>query len=102
MLNIKEISKTFNVGTVNEKTALNGLSLHLEDGDFVTVIGGNGAGKSTMLNAVAGVWPVDEGRIEIDGINVTRLPEFKRARYLGRVFQDPMTGTAAKMCIRDR
>ena len=99
MLNIKEISKTFNVGTVNEKTALNGLSLHLEDGDFVTVIGGNGAGKSTMLNAVAGVWPVDEGRIEIDGINVTRLPEFKRARYLGRVFQDPMSGTAASMQI---
>ncbi len=101
MLNIKEISKTFNVGTVNEKTALNGLSLHLEDGDFVTVIGGNGAGKSTMLNAVAGVWPVDEGRIEIDGINVTRLPEFKRARYLGRVFQDPMTGTAASMQIEE-
>ena len=101
MLNIKEISKTFNVGTVNEKTALNGLSLHLEDGDFVTVIGGNGAGKSTMLNAVAGVWPVDEGEIEIDGINVTRLPEFKRARYLGRVFQDPMTGTAASMQIEE-
>ena len=75
MLNIKEISKTFNVGTVNEKTALNGLSLHLEDGDFVTVIGGNGAGKSTMLNAVAGVFPVDSGSILIDGIDVTRLPD---------------------------
>ncbi len=101
MLDIKEISKTFNAGTVNEKTALNGLSLHLEEGDFVTVIGGNGAGKSTMLNAVAGVWTVDEGMIEIDGINVTRLPEHKRARYLGRVFQDPMTGTAAGMQIEE-
>lgn len=101
MLKIKEISKTFNAGTVNEKTALNGLSLQLEEGDFVTVIGGNGAGKSTMLNAVAGVWPVDEGVIEIDGINVTRLPEHKRARYLGRVFQDPMTGTAANMQIEE-
>ncbi len=101
MLKIKEISKTFNAGTVNEKTALNGLSLHLKEGDFVTVIGGNGAGKSTMLNAVAGVWPVDSGTIEIDGINVTRLPEHKRARYLGRVFQDPMTGTAANMQIEE-
>lgn len=101
MLDIREISKTFHPGTVNEKKALNDLSLHLEEGDFVTVIGGNGAGKSTMLNAVAGVWPVDQGRIEIDGIHVTRLPEFKRARYLGRVFQDPMTGTAASMQIEE-
>ena len=101
MLDIQNISKTFHPGTVNEKTALNGLSLHLEDGDFVTVIGGNGAGKSTMLNAVAGVWPVDEGQITIDGIPVTRLAEHKRAKYVGRVFQDPMTGTAATMQIEE-
>lgn len=101
MLDIREISKTFNPGTVNEKTALDGLSLHLNEGDFVTVIGGNGAGKSTMLNAVAGVWPIDEGQIIIDGINVTRLAEHKRAKYLGRVFQDPMTGTAASMQIEE-
>lgn len=101
MLDLKEISKTFNAGTVNEKTALNGLNLRLNEGDFVTVIGGNGAGKSTMLNAVAGVWSVDEGRIEIDGIDVTKLPEHKRAKYLGRVFQDPMTGTAATMQIEE-
>lgn len=101
MLDIKEISKTFNPGTVNEKTALDGLSLHLNEGDFVTVIGGNGAGKSTLLNAVAGVWSVDSGRIEIDGTDVTRLPEHKRAKYLGRVFQDPMTGTAATMQIEE-
>jgi len=94
VLDLKSISKTFNAGTVNEKTALNNLCLHLNDGDFVTVIGGNGAGKSTMLNAVAGAWPVDEGTIEIGGVNVTKLPEYKRAKYLGRVFQDPMTGTA--------
>ncbi len=99
MLEIKNISKTFNPGTVNEKTALRGVSLTLEDGDFVTVIGGNGAGKSTMLNAIAGVWPVDEGQIIIDGKDVTKLPEHKRAIYLGRVFQDPMTGTAATMGI---
>ena len=96
MLDLKSISKTFNAGTVNEKTALNNLCLHLNDGDFVTVIGGNGAGKSTMLNAVAGAWPVDEGTIEI-----TKLPEYKRAKYLGRVFQDPMTGTAASMQIEE-
>ena len=101
MLDLKSISKTFNAGTVNEKTALNNLCLHLNDGDFVTVIGGNGAGKSTMLNAVAGVWPVDEGTIEIGGVNVTKLPEYKRAKYLGRVFQDPMTGTAASMQIEE-
>lgn len=101
MLDINRISKTFNPGTVNEKTALDDLSLHLNEGDFVTVIGGNGAGKSTMLNAVAGVWPVDEGQIVIDGMNVTRLAEHKRAKYLGRVFQDPMTGTAASMQIEE-
>lgn len=92
MLEIQNIFKTFNPGTVNEKRALNGLSLHLNAGDFVTVIGGNGAGKSTMLNAVAGVWPVDEGKILIDGQDVTRLGEHQRAAYIGRVFQDPMTG----------
>ena len=89
MLEIKEISKTFNAGTVNEKTALNGVSLTLNDGDFVTVIGGNGAGKSTLLNAVAGVWPVDQGSISIDGVDVTYLPEYKRARYIGRSFRTP-------------
>lgn len=101
MLSISGITKTFNAGTINEKTALNGLSLKLEEGDFVTVIGGNGAGKSTMLNAVAGVFSVDEGNITIDGIDVTKLPEYKRAKYLGRVFQDPMTGTAANMQIEE-
>lgn len=101
MLSINGIKKTFNVGTVNEKTALNGLNLHLNEGDFVTVIGGNGAGKSTMLNAIAGTWFVDEGSILIDGVDVTRLSEHKRARYLGRVFQDPMTGTAANMQIEE-
>ena len=97
MLELKNIHKTFNPGTINEKVALNGLNLSLDDGDFVTVIGGNGAGKSTMLNAVAGTWMVDEGQILIDGEDVTKLPEHKRAIYLGRVFQDPMTGTAATM-----
>ena len=101
MLEIKNIYKTFNKGTVNEKKALNGVSFTLNDGDFVTVIGGNGAGKSTTLNAVAGVWPVDSGSIIIDGINVTGLPEHKRAKYLGRGFQDPMTGTAATMEIQE-
>ena len=101
MLKLTEIRKTFNAGTINEKRALRGLSLQLNEGDFVTVIGGNGAGKSTMLNAIAGVWSIDEGSILIDDINVTRLPEHKRARYLGRVFQDPMTGTAAGMQIEE-
>ena len=101
MLELKNLYKTFNPGTINEKTALNGLSLSLKDGDFVTVIGGNGAGKSTMLNAVAGTWFVDEGQILIDGTDVTKLPEYKRAAYLGRVFQDPMTGTAATMEIQE-
>ena len=101
MLELKEIYKTFNPGTINEKRALNGVSLTLADGDFVTVIGGNGAGKSTLLNAVAGVWPVDSGTIAIDGIDVTHLPEHKRAQYIGRVFQDPMMGTAATMQIEE-
>ena len=101
MLEIKNIYKTFNAGTVNEMTALKGLSLTLEAGDFVTVIGGNGAGKSTMLNAIAGVWPVDSGSIVIDGMDVTKLQEYKRAKFLGRVFQDPMTGTAATMEIEE-
>ena len=101
MLEVKNIYKTFNPGTINEKTALNGVSVELKDGDFVTVIGGNGAGKSTLLNAVAGTWLVDEGQILIDGIDVTKLPEHKRAVYLGRVFQDPMTGTAATMEIQE-
>lgn len=101
MLELKNIYKTFNAGTVNEKMALKGLNLTLEDGDFVTVIGGNGAGKSTMLNAIAGVWPVDQGQIIIGGTDVTKLPEYKRAKYLGRVFQDPMTGTAATMEIQE-
>ena len=99
MLEIKEIWKTFNAGTVNEKQALRGVSLTLNDGDFCTVIGGNGAGKSTMLNAVAGTFPVDSGSISIGGTDVTRLPEFKRAKFIGRVFQDPMIGTAPTMQI---
>ena len=101
MLDVKEIRKTFNAGTVNEKKALQGLNLHLNNGDFVTVIGGNGAGKSTMLNAIAGVWPVDSGSIVIDGVDVTKQPEYKRAKYIGRVFQDPMMGTAANMQIEE-
>ena len=99
MLEVNNIYKTFNPGTVNEKLALDGLSLKLKEGDFVTVIGGNGAGKSTLLNALAGVWFVDEGQIIIDGKDVTKVPEHKRAAYLGRVFQDPMMGTAATMGI---
>ena len=99
MLELQNISKTFNHGTINEKQALKNINLTLKDGDFVTVIGGNGAGKSTMLNAIAGVWPVDTGAILIDGENVTGLPDFKRAKLVGRVFQDPMTGTAATMQI---
>ena len=101
MLDIVNVHKTFNSGTINEKKALNGINLRLDDGDFVTVIGGNGAGKSTMLNMIAGVYPVDCGNIVIDGIDVTHLPEYKRAKYLGRVFQDPMTGTAADMQIEE-
>ncbi len=101
MLKIHHIAKTFNPGTITEKKALLDVDLHLAPGDFVTVIGGNGAGKSTMLNAIAGAFPVDRGSIEIGNVDVTRLPEYKRAKYLGRVFQDPMTGTAATMNIEE-
>lgn len=100
-LEINDVHKVFNRGTVNEKVALDGVDLKLDPGDFVTIIGGNGAGKSTTLNAIAGVWPVDSGRIIIDGHDITDLPEHKRAVYLGRVFQDPMTGTAATMDIEE-
>ena len=101
MLQIIDVCKTFNAGTINEKKALNGLNLHLKPGEFVTVIGGNGAGKSTMLNSVSGAYTVDEGKIIIDGVDVTRLPEYKRAKFIGRVFQDPMMGTAATMQIEE-
>ena len=101
MLQITDLHKTFHRGTVSEKKALRGVDLHLEPGDFVTVIGGNGAGKSTLLNAVAGVFPIDCGSITIDGVAVDDMPEHKRARYVGRVFQDPMTGTAATMEIQE-
>ena len=100
-LELRHVSKTFNAGTITEKKALIDLSLTLEDGDFVTVIGSNGAGKSTMLNAIAGVWPVDDGSILIDGVDVTGLPDYKRARFVGRVFQDPMTGTAGDMQLEE-
>ena len=101
MLKIENVWKTFNPGTVNEKVALQCLNLTMNEGDFVTVIGGNGAGKSTMLNAIAGVFPVDSGKITIGGVDVTNLPEYKRAKYIGRVFQDPMMGTAATMQIEE-
>ena len=101
MLELKDLHKTFNPGTVNAKTALNGLSLTLQGGEFVTVIGGNGAGKSTMLNATAGTLQVDSGEVFLDGIDVTDLPEYKRASYIGRVFQDPMMGTAPSMHIEE-
>ena len=101
MLIVENVFKTFNAGTVNEKKALQGVNLHLKPGDFVTVIGGNGAGKSTMLNSVAGVFGVDSGKIIIDGVDITALPEFKRAKFIGRVFQDPMMGTAATMQIEE-
>ena len=101
MLKLENIFKTFNAGTVNEKVALQGLNLHLKEGDFVTVIGGNGAGKSTMLNAITGVFAVDSGKVLIDGVDVSHLPEYKRAKFIGRVFQDPMMGTAATMQIEE-
>ena len=101
MLDLKNVSKTFHPGTVNARTALNDLTLHLDEGDFVTVIGGNGAGKSTMQNAICGTWQPDEGSIELDGVNVSGMPEYKRARYLGRVYQDPMMGTSAGMEIEE-
>ena len=101
MLEVKDIYKTFNPGTVNEKHALNGVSLSLKEGDFVTVIGSNGAGKSTLLNAIAGLWMVDSGSIKIAGDDITKLPDYKRAKYIGRVFQDPMLGSAATMQIEE-
>ncbi|MBQ6974705.1 MAG: ABC transporter ATP-binding protein [Oscillospiraceae bacterium] len=101
MLEIRDIRKTFHPGTVNEKIALDGVSLTLETGQFVTVIGGNGAGKSTMLNAVAGTLPIDSGSIVLDGVDITHMPEYRRAKYLGRVFQDPMMGTAGDMWIEE-
>ncbi|MBQ2899945.1 MAG: ABC transporter ATP-binding protein [Oscillospiraceae bacterium] len=101
MLDLKGVRKTFNPGSITEKKALQGIDLHLNDGDFVTIIGGNGAGKSTLLNAIAGVWPIDEGSIHLAGQDVTAVPEHKRAALLGRVFQDPMTGTAANMQIEE-
>ena len=101
MLKVENISKTFFPGTVNERTALDGVSLHLNPGDYVTVIGGNGAGKSTLLNAVAGVWPVDTGRIYLGGVDVTAMPEHMRAEHIGRVFQDPMMGTAPNMWVEE-
>lgn len=101
MLDIKHLSKTFFPGTVNEKKALTDVNLHMEPGDFITIIGGNGAGKSTLLNSIAGVFPIDAGQILIDGVDVSKMPEHKRARYIGRVFQDPMMGTAAGMMIEE-
>ena len=101
MLKAENLHKTFSPGTINEKKALTGVDISLEEGDFVTVIGGNGAGKSTLLNAIAGVWPVDEGSVRIDGVDVTGLPDYRRAALIGRVFQDPMTGTAATMGIEE-
>ena len=101
MLKIENVYKTFNPGTINEKKALQGISLTLNKGDFVTVIGGNGAGKSTLLNMITGVYPVDSGKIIIDGVDVTKMPDYKRAKYFGRVFQDPMMGTAADMQIEE-
>ena len=101
MLRVENICKTFFAGTINEKKALQGLSLHLKPGDFVTVIGGNGAGKSTLMNSIAGVFPIDSGKIIIDGNDITKTPEHKRAKYIGRVFQDPMMGTAAGMMIEE-
>ena len=101
MLTLTNVRKTFNKGTINEKKSINGIDLHLDPGDFVTIIGGNGAGKSTMLNMIAGVYPIDSGKIVIDGVNISREPEYKRAKYIGRVFQDPMMGTAAGMGIQE-
>jgi putative ABC transport system ATP-binding protein len=101
MLELKNIKKTFNAGTVNEKIALKNINLTLEEGDFVTIIGGNGAGKSTMLNAIAGTWLPDSGSIVVDGIDITDMPEYKRAKFLGRVFQDPRMGTATDMWLEE-
>ena len=101
MLKVSNISKTFNPGTINEKKALTGLSLHLEKGDFVTILGSNGAGKSTLFNAIAGSFPVDSGDIRLDGQNITSLPDYKRSKFIGRMFQDPLKGTAPNMTIEE-
>ncbi|MDR3090794.1 MAG: ATP-binding cassette domain-containing protein [Clostridiales bacterium] len=101
MLSVEEVRKTFNAGTVNERIALDGVTFRLEEGDFITVVGGNGSGKSTTMNAIAGVFPIDSGSVRIDGRDITALPEYKRAAYLGRVFQDPMMGSAARMNIEE-
>ena len=101
MLDIQKISKTFNPGTVNAKKAVSDLSLHLDEGDFVTIIGSNGAGKSTMFNAIAGVFYVDEGSISLDSKDITFLPEYKRSHFIGRLFQDPLKGTAPSMTIEE-
>ena len=101
MLELKNICKTFNAGTINEKVVFDGLNFTINDGDFITVIGGNGAGKSTMLNAIAGVWPLDDGQVLIDGHDITKLPEHKRAKFIGRVFQDPRMGTAPDMWVEE-
>ena len=101
MLKLTNISKTFNPGTVNEKKALDGISLHLEKGDFVTILGSNGAGKSTLFGAIAGSFVVDEGSIRLDGENITNLPDFKRSKFIGRLFQDPLKGTAPNMTIEE-
>ena len=101
MLKISNISKTFNPGTVNEKKALTDLSLHLNKGDFVTILGSNGAGKSTLFNAIAGTFPVDSGTIRLDGENITSLPDYKRSKFIGRMFQDPLKGTAPNMTIEE-
>ena len=101
MLKITNISKTFNPGTINEKKALTDLSLHLAKGDFVTILGSNGAGKSTLFNAIAGTFPVDRGTIQLDGKNITSLPDYKRSKFIGRMFQDPLKGTAPTMTIEE-
>ena len=101
MLKLENVWKIFDPGTINEKTALKGINLEIKDGEFVTVIGGNGAGKSTLLNAIAGTWSVSEGKIYIDDIDVTGMPDFKRASMIGRVFQDPMIGTASDMQLEE-
>jgi putative ABC transport system ATP-binding protein len=101
MLSVSNISKTFNLGTINEKVAINGVNLYIKEGDFVTIIGGNGAGKSTLLNLIAGVYSADDGELNLDGLNITKMPEHKRAKFFGRVFQDPLMGTAASMEIQE-
>ena len=101
MLTLQNVSKTFNPGTVNEKTALSGIDLHLNRGDFVTILGSNGAGKSTLFGAIAGSFPVDSGKILLDGADITDLPDYKRSKYIGRLFQDPLKGTAPNMTIQE-